>query len=269
MAEKTIIAWTDHTFNIAWGCVKIDPGCAHCYADAFDHRIGGNHWGANAPRRTFSRKHWEEPLQWERESRSSLCGKAPAGIRGPGLPHLIFSSSMCDIFEDHPTIATERDKLWNLIRQTPHLHWQLLTKRADRIAGNLPSDWGQGWPHVWLGVSMSEPKGMWRADALRNIPAAVRFISYEPALAALPDLNMTGIDWLIYGGESGPGFRPHDLAWPRQMKAKCEAAGIPFFFKQSAAPRTEMGTTLDGETIHNFPTPRTLPAPPCYRFEMV
>jgi len=175
---------------------------------------------------------------------------------GPGNPVLVFSSSMCDLFEDHPTITTEREKLWALIRRTPHLHWQLLTKRADRIEGCLPPDWGShGYPNVWLGVSISEINGAWRADCLREIPAKVRFISYEPALGPLaPQLSLAGIHWVIYGGESGRSYREHDLGWPRAMRSHCRDANVAFFYKQSAASRTEMETTLDGETVREFPT---------------
>jgi protein gp37 len=259
MGEKTIIAWTNHTWNLAWGCVKIDPGCANCYADTLSARYGHDVWGPTKPRRTFGEKHWGEPLGWEALAKA---GKT-ASVAGPGMPPLVFSSSMCDVFEDHPTITQERAKLWPLIRATPHLHWQLLTKRADRILANLPEDWGpNGYPNVWLGVSISEPKGCWRADALRRIPARVHFVSYEPALAAIHhDLDLAGIDWVIFGGESGPGYRKMDLDWARGIRSACDRAGVSFFFKQSAAPRTEMGTTLDGETVRAFPLQRLTPRP--------
>lgn len=254
MSIKTIIAWTDHTFNIAWGCVKISPGCKNCYADTLSRRYGHSVWGPKNPRRTFGGKHWSEPLKWDSDSAAGI-----AGVRGDGFNHLVFSSSMCDIFEDHPTISEEREKLWPLIRATPHLDWQLLTKRADRIADNLPADWGRGYPNVWLGVSVENNDYVWRAnDHLAQIDAAVRFISYEPALGLLPDLDLSRLDWVIYGGESGPGYRQHDLAWPRAMRDRCREAGTAFFFKQSSAARTEMGTTLDGETVRKFPTPRKL-----------
>jgi protein gp37 len=250
MGEKTLIAWTDRTFNIAWGCTKIDPGCANCYADTLSSRYGHDVWGPSKPRRTFGNNHWLEPKEWE-----IVAASGKPGVLGPGKPHLVFSSSMCDVFEDHPTITQERDKLWPLIRATPHLHWQLLTKRADRILANLPEDWGaDGYPNVWLGVSISEPKGCWRADCLRRIPAKVHFVSYEPALAAIHnDLDLGGIEWVIQGGESGPGYRKMDVQWARDMRAACERADVAYFFKQSAAPRTEMGTTLDGETVRAFP----------------
>jgi len=153
--------------------------------------------------------------------------------------------------------------MWQQIRETPWLHWQLLTKRADRIADLLPEDWGAGYPNVWLGASIENMDCAERADHLRKIPAVVHFISYEPALGPLHEIDLTGIEWLIVGGESGPGFRdmPHD--WARSMRTACERAGTAFFFKQSAAYRTEMGTQLDGETVRNYPK---CGSPP-YRFE--
>jgi protein gp37 len=132
-----------------------------------------------------------------------------------------------------------------------------LTKRAERIAVCLPDDWQDGYPNVWLGVSIESNEYRWRADHLREVPAVVRFISYEPALGPLNQLDLRGIDWVIYGGESGPRFRKHHLDWPRQIRDICRAAGVAFFYKQSSAIRTEMETTLDGETIHEFPTPRS------------
>ena len=252
MSEKTIIAWTDHTFNIAWGCVKISPGCKNCYADTLSQRYGHDVWGKNKPRRTFGDKHWDEPIKWVRD-----WARGNWGVLGKGSPHLVFSSSMCDVFEDHPTIDAEREKLWPLIRATsPALHWQLLTKRPERIADNLPSDWGTGYPNVWLGTSIEHNDYVGRADHLRDIPAAVRFISYEPALGPLPDLNLSRLDWIIYGGESGPGYRQHDLEWPREMERRCAESGVAFFFKQSSAIRTEMGIELDGRLVRNFPEPR-------------
>lgn len=244
MAEKTLIAWTHHTFNIAWGCTKISPGCTNCYADDLAGRYGHDVWGPKKPRRTFGEKHWSEPLKWEAEA-------VQAGER-----RRVFCSSMCDVFEDHPTIDQERARLWSLIARTPHLDWQLLTKRADRIAANLPAGWPEKWPNVWLGVSIENNDYVGRADRLRQIPAAVRFISYEPALGPVPDLDLAGIDWLIYGGESGPKYRPEDKQWARDVWAKCRASGTAFFHKQSAHRFTERGIELDGKIVREYPTPR-------------
>jgi protein gp37 len=283
MSESTIIAWTDHTFNIAWGCQKISPGCKNCYADSLSQRWSAvSVWGPGAPRRTFGEHYWNRPLKWNRLAEA-------AGVRAR-----VFSSSMCDLFEDHPDITAERAKLWPLIRATPWLDWQLLTKRHERIAENLPDDWGAGYPNVWLGVSVEDQEyADLRIPVLLRLPAVVRFISYEPALGPVnladyvcsscdgcggsleqceaarrrvdggcccPDCRHRALDWVIIGGESGRGYRPMDVQWARDVRAQCDAAGVAFFFKQSSAPRTEMGIELDGEIVRAYPTPRgTIP----------
>ncbi len=242
MGTKTLIAWCDHTFNIAWGCTKISPGCKNCYADTLATRYGHSAWGVKGTRRTFGQKHWEKPLDWE--VGSHLYNP---GVRGPGWNHLVFCSSMCDNFEDHPMIAGELKKLWSLIQATPHLDWQILTKRADRIADNLPSDWSiRNYPNVWLGVSVESNDYLWRIETLKKIPAVVHFISYEPALGPLPDLDTCGLEWVIVGGESGKEWKKHEMdhAWARAVRDKCLKTGTAFFFKQSSAALTERGTSL-------------------------
>ncbi len=257
MSEKTAIAWTDHTFNIAWGCVKVSEGCKHCYAEGIvtSGRFGGSDdiWGKGKARRTFGERHWKEPLAWDRRA-------AREGVR-----RRVFCSSMCDVFEDHPTIDAERAKLWELVRRTPNLDWQILTKRPERIATELPEGWGPGgWPNVWLGTSIESGRWCGRAGHLRSIPAVVRFVSYEPALGPLDALNLTGLDWVIYGGESGPNFRKEDKQWARDMRDRCREAGVAFFHKQSANRFTERGIELDGEIVREYPTPRQgTPPPPC------
>jgi protein gp37 len=246
MGKETAISWTDATFNIAWGCEKISQGCTHCYADAFSHRVGLDVWGPGKDRRTFGEKHWAEPLAWDRKAAKE------------GRRQRVFCSSMTDWALDDPAITAERAKLWTLIRKTPHLDWQLLTKRADRIAGCLPSDWGPGYPGVWLGVSVEDRKyGLPRIDHLREIPASVRFLSVEPLLEDLGTIDLTGIDQVIVGGESGPGFRPMDHAWARSIRDQCQATGVAFFFKQSSGIRPGTGIELNGVVHHEFPTPRT------------
>jgi protein gp37 len=245
VAEKTIIAWTDHTFNIAWGCEKVSPGCAHCYADTLSDRYGHHVWGKGAPRRTFGAKHWAEPLAWNKEAGRD------------GRRHRVFCSSMTDVFLDDPTIDREREKLWELVRRTPHLDWQLLTKRSDRIAGHLPSDWGDGYENVWLGVSVESQDYTHRLTDLLAVPAVVHFMSGEPLLG---DTDVSrwlaaGLDWVIVGGESGAKFRLMDHDWARHLRDQCRDAGVAFFFKQSSAFFTERGTTLDGEVIRQFPVP--------------
>ena len=260
MGESTAIAWTDHTFNIAWGCFKISPGCKNCYADTFaTNRVGLKIWGPpdQSERRVFKQAHWNEPLKWQR-----AAGRASVIRR-------VFSSSMCDIFEDHPTIIGELPRLWSLIRQTPNLHWQLLTKRHDRIASSLPDDWGAGYPNVWLGVSVENQEyADIRIPALLKVPALIRFISYEPALGQINlsdylsvngqvmfgDGPLPALDWVIYGGESGPGYRKADVQWARDVRDQCSATETAFFHKQSSAPRTEMGIELDGVVVRQYPT---------------
>lgn len=246
MAQDTIIAWTSHTFNIAWGCVKVSPGCFNCYADTLSSRYKFNVWGPTAPRRTFGKAHWDEPLKWNR-----IAERDGRRVR-------VFSSSMCDNFEDHPTIDEERAKLWELIRATPWLDWQILTKRIERVENRLPRDWGEGWPNVWLGTSVENQEyAELRIPILLRLPAAVRFISYEPALGPI-DFNFDEAlhpDWVIYGGESGPGFRPAKMDWARSARDQCKAAGVAFFHKQSSGYRTEMGIELDGNIVREYPTP--------------
>lgn len=157
----------------------------------------------------------------------------------------------------------ELPKLWALIRATPWLDWLLLTKRSNRIEQSLPEDWGEGYFNVWLGVSVEDDhhSRLKRVDDLRNIPAAVRFISYEPALSPIAhEVDLTGIDWLIYGGESGPNWRQDDPQWAEDIRELCEKHKTAFYYKQGAAFRQGAVTTLNGVTYHNYPTSRvTIP----------
>jgi protein gp37 len=260
VGEVTRIAWTDRTFNPWVGCVKVSEGCRHCYAEVlmvqrFKRR---GIWGpaAVAGRQRTRVQTWRKPVLWNQE----------AAERGHQL--LVFCGSLCDVFEDHPDANAVRPDLWDLIRVTPHLTWQLLTKRPENIPFMLPADWGEGWANVWLGTSIEDGRVAERAIALRRVPAAVRFISYEPALGPLDHLTLDGIDWVIYGGESGPGYREHDLNWPRRMRDVCQAQGVAFFYKQSSAPKSEMGIELDGEIVRQWPWPRLSAASP-YRWELV
>jgi protein gp37 len=264
MASDSNISWTDHTFNIAWGCTKVSPGCANCYAETLARRHGYvEHWGKSpdAIRRTFGPKYWQAPLAWNEKARQA------------GKMARVFACSMCDVFDDHPDVASERPRLWRLIKRTPWLLWLILTKRpenisADPITGTLPGSWrDMPYPNVWLGVSIEDDAHVWRAKTLATVSAALRFVSYEPALGPLTKLNLDamGINWVIYGGESGPKFRSDQAKWARAIRLQCETFGVPFFYKQGAAIRTEMHTTLDGETIQQFPpmpTPHMVPTAP-------
>jgi len=231
------IAWTNHTFNPWWGCTKVSPGCDHCYAETFDRRLGGEHWGKDAPRRIFGDKHWNEPLRWN------------AAAQKTGVPALVFCASMadwCDV--DAPPGAVER--LHGLWRATPWLRWQMLTKRPARIAANLPPDWGQGYPNVWLGATVDDRKnGIPRVTVLRTLPAVVRFLSIEPLLEDLGDFLLDGIGWVIVGGESGHGARPFHLSWARDLKRQCERAGVAFFMKQMGACASDPENGIAGAAL--------------------
>jgi protein gp37 len=244
MSEKTIIAWTDHTFNPWMGCTKVSDGCKNCYAETLTrNRMGLSLWGPRS-RRQVTKAPWSNVRKWNREAERD------------GVIRRCFTGSLCDWAEDHPTCNATRPDLWQIVRDCTHLHFQMLTKRPENIVRFLPDDWGDGYSNVWLGTSVEDMRVAGRVDHLRAIPAAVRFISYEPALGSLADLDITGIDWVIYGGESGPGWRSEDKEWAREMKAKCEAEGAAFFHKQSAGHRTELGIELDGKIVRNYPTPR-------------
>ena len=253
----TNIAWCTYTFNIAWGCVKVSPGCANCYAEnladkgRMAYRAGGEIvgvWGKGRKRRVFGVKHWNGPLNWSRKAEKK------------GQREKVFCSSMTDVFMDDAMVAAELEKLWPLIKATPWLDWMLLTKRSERIVECLPSDWSAGnYPNVWLGVSIENADYAYRADHLRSVEAVVRFISYEPALGPLNNLDVSGIDLVIYGGESGNGtsdYRPEDKQWARDMHQKCYTAGVTYFHKQSSSSRTEMGIELDGRIVRQWPNPR-------------
>lgn len=242
MAEKTGISWTDHTFNIVWGCVKVSPACTNCYAETLALRFGFDVWGPNKPRRTFGDKHWNDPIRWNRAAQKA------------GKHAKVFCSSMCDVFEDHPTVIEELKKLWPVIKATPNLEWQLLTKRADRILSSLPADYNiDNYPNIWFGTTVESNDWIDRADHLRAVPAKIRFISYEPAVGPLDRLDLKGIHWMIFGGESGAGYRPHDPQWARDMRDRCKNEGVAFFYKQGSSFKSGEDETLDGVEYKAFP----------------
>lgn len=243
MGETTAISWTDHTFNPWWGCVKVSPACDHCYAATFSNRLGYDIWGKDAPRRWFGAEHWREPLKWNAKA-------AKDGVR-----RRVFCASMADVFEQGSTdLDGQRANLWALIESTPMLDWLLLTKRPGNIARMVPATWFES-PrfNVWYGTTVESPDYLWRVDRLRDVPAAVRFISYEPALADV-FWPLDGIHWLIAGGESGSGHREPEAAWFQSSRDQCAAAGVAFHFKQWGGlhPKTN-GRLLDGREWNEFP----------------
>jgi protein gp37 len=240
MADKTNIGWTERTWNPWYGCHKVSPGCKNCYMFREQLAYGGE---PNVVKR--SKTKFNDPLKWQR------------GLAGTGKAQMVFTCSWSDWFIEEAD--PWRAEAWDIIRRCPSLTFQILAKRAERILAHLPADWGEGYPNVWLGVSIEDGDYLWRADYLRAVPAAVRFVSYEPALGPLGGLALDGLHWVIYGGESGPGFRPEDKQWARDMRDRCRAAGVAFFHKQSAGPFPERGVELDGEALKAFPAARRVP----------
>ncbi len=246
MGRDTGISWTDATFNPWWGCTKVSPGCDHCYAEAFDKRVGGAHWGKGEPRRVFGEKHWNEPLKWNKNAQSE------------GIALKVFCASMADVMDDEAPEG-QRERLWTMIDATPNLIWQLLTKRPHRYARYLPAT---GFKHgnAWLGTTAENQQyydSRWpelnRAASMFDLKS---FISYEPAIGPLSILGHDEKpDWLIFGGESGSGRRPMETMWPESIKFECEQAGTAFFMKQMSAKTPNEAKSLIPAhlLIHNFP----------------
>lgn len=224
MAEGSKIEWTDHTFNPWTGCTKITPGCDHCYAENWAKRSGLVKWG-NHDRKRTTPDYWKGPVVWNRNADRFEAMK--------GHRQRVFCASLADVFDNQAEAAWRAD-LFALIRQTTRLDWLLLTKRPSNIAKMLPIDWGDGYPNVWLGMTAEDQE---RFDArwhhLAAVKAAVRFISYEPAIGPLSIASAkVKPDWLIVGGESGHGARPMEASWAQNIVAECREFGVAPFFKQ-------------------------------------
>ena len=239
MGDKTGIEWTEATWNPVTGCDQVSPGCAHCYAKTMAERWRGveGHAYENGFDLTLRPERLDQPRRWTR-------------------PRVIFVNSMSDLF--HEGIPREyRAEVFRVMAETPHTY-QVLTKRAEFAASLAPSlPWP---PNVWMGVSVENQRWTTRIDALRAIPAAVRFLSCEPLLGPL-GLDLEGIGWVIAGGESGPGSRPMAPEWARGVRDQCAAAGVPFFFKQwgeygpggERLGKKRAGSVLDGREHKEYP----------------
>lgn len=223
MGENSKIQWCHHTFNPWWGCTRVSRACLNCYAEAFAKRTGVG-WGPQAERRLFGEKHWNEPLKWNRAAEKA------------GERKRVFCASMADVFESRPELDAERRKLWSLIAATPQLDWLLLTKRPENITGMVRHEWLDRWPaNVWPGTT-AEDRACWatRTAALNEVPAQIRFVSAEPLQEDLGTVDLSGISWLIVGGESGGASKvtPFDPDWVRSLRDQCAATGTAFFTKQ-------------------------------------
>lgn len=238
MAKDSKIEWTDHTWNPWQGCKKVSLGCKYCYMYRDKKRYGQDPTIVIKSSPTTFNK----PLTW----------KDPAKV---------FACSWSDFFIDE---ADEwRNEAWSIIKQTPHLIYQILTKRPENIKNRLPEDWGYGWPNVWLGVSVENNDYIWRIDELYQIPAIIRFVSYEPALGPLniaSKMEDGMVDWLISGGESGPTARPSNPSWFGQIQADCNYYSVPYFHKQNGGNQRTNGAwggrELDGKIYNNIPKTR-------------
>jgi len=248
MAENSKIEWTTHTFNPWIGCQKVSPGCDHCYAEAMSNRYRWTEWGPHGERKRTSAANWRKPLAWAKAA------------RGASERPRVFCASLADVFDNQVPEAWRSD-LFDLIDETPELDWLLLTKRPENAYRMILRSIGvRDWPwrNIWLGTTAEDRAHYDRRWArLREIPARVRFISYEPAIGPLNrphDWDMSGPkpDWIICGGESGPGARMMDAKWARDVRDACERSGIAFFMKQMTGKKPIPADLM----VRQFPTPR-------------
>jgi protein gp37 len=244
----TTIEWTDATWNPTRGCVKVSPGCGKCYAKTFADRFRGV---AGHP--------------YEQGFTPRLVPEALAAPFTWPRPHLVFVNSMSDLFLDAFPVEYLR-RVVRAMALTPWHTYQVLTKRHERMAELLAGDLraAADLPNVWWGVSVEDRRyGLPRIDTLRRTPARVRFLSVEPLLEDLGEVDLTGIDWVIVGGESDRRPRPFDPAWAVRLRDRCAAAGVPFFFKQHGGRnKKKAGRVLDGRTHDAMPPRSVVPIPP-------
>ena len=234
MAIDSKIEWTDATWNPVTGCTKVSPGCKLCYAERLTRRLKAT--GMDKYRNGFEVTchpgALEIPLRWRK-------------------PRTIFVNSMSDLFHEQVPDEFVRD-VFDVMERAHWHRYQVLTKRPERVAAlsdQLP------WPsQIWLGVSVESERYLHRIDLLRGCGASVKFLSLEPLLGPLSNLNLDGIDWVIVGGESGPGARPMEADWARDIRDQCVVAGVPFYFKQwGGVFKKRQGRTLDGRTWDEMP----------------
>jgi len=244
MGDRTGIEWTDATWNPMTGCTKVSAGCDHCYAavvaarktrDVYLSRLPVKDTPANRSD-PFAPRFWpdrlDQPLRWR-------------------TPKRVFVNSMSDVFHSHFSLELIQ-RVFAVMNEAGHHQFQVLTKRPERAARF--ADHLRWSPNIWLGTSIENMAVARRADALRGTPAAVRFISAEPLLGPLDQVDLTGIHWVIGGGESGYGYRACDPAWARRLRDRCHESGIAFFWKQwgGLTPRAG-GRLLDGREWNEYP----------------
>ena len=234
MANRSSIEWTESTWNPITGCTKISPGCKHCYAERMAKRLKamGQPNYANGFKLTMHEHVLEMPLSWK-------------------VPQTIFVNSMSDLFhKDVPLEFIQR--VFDVMHRAHWHRFQILTKRSERLLELSPRlDWT---PNIWMGVSVENQDYAFRIDDLRGTGAKVKFLSLEPLLGPLAALNLEHINWVIVGGESGPGARPMDPSWVIEIRDQCLQARVPFFFKQwGGVMKKKTGRLLEGRTWDEMP----------------
>jgi len=238
MAQNSNIEWTEATWNPVTGCTKISQGCKNCYAERMANRLqaAGVEKYENGFYSTMHEDALREPLRWKKE-------------------RMIFVNSMSDLF--HSGVSAEFIlSVFEVMNQSSHHTFQVLTKRPARVAKmNSRLPWAK---NIWMGTSIESEEWLSRLDHLRDTDAHIKFLSLEPLLAPLPNLNLEGVDWVIVGGESGPGARPMRREWVREIRDMCVDKKVPFFFKQwGGVFKKRNGRILDRKTWNQFPITET------------
>lgn len=246
MGKDSFISWTDHTWNPTTGCSRVSEGCRHCYAERLSLRNG-----------------WTK-LPWTKQNEAANVVLHPERLRFPlklKEPARIFVNSMSDCFNDQVPDDFLK-QVFSVMVSSPWHRYQILTKRPKRAAA-----WKGPWPpHIWMGTSVEDSRVLHRIDDIRNCGAKVRFVSAEPLIGPLEPLDLSGIHWVIVGGESGPGHRPMKQEWARAIRDQCVKDQVAFFYKQDAAHMTETRPWLveaDGSRWewHQYPTDSPLKSP--------
>ncbi|TNE60231.1 MAG: phage Gp37/Gp68 family protein [Alphaproteobacteria bacterium] len=245
MANNSSIEWTEATWNPVVGCNVISPGCTNCYAMRMARRLEsmGQPKYTGTTRITSGRAKWNGKIKLDRPSL-----EVPSTWK---TGRMIFVNSMSDLFHDKVPLTFIK-QVFKTISDTPQHTYQILTKRAERLEELAPKlDWPS---NLWMGVSVENADYKYRIDHLRTVDSMIRFLSLEPLLGPLDNLNLDGIDWVIAGGESGPGARPMEADWVRSIRDQCKSAHVAFHFKQwGGVNKKKTGRILDRRTWDEFP----------------
>jgi protein gp37 len=247
----TSIEWTDATWNPVAGCTVLTAGCTNCYAMRMAARLDamGQAKYKGLTRRSGNRSVWTGRIRLDENSL-----KIP---RSWAKPRKVFVNSMSDLFHDDVPVAFV-NRVWRVMKDTPRHTYQILTKRPERMAEILTSKDFPILPNVWLGTSVEDGRVLGRLDELRRVPAAIRFVSFEPLIGSVAGGDLSDIHWAIVGGESGPRSRYMDPEWVDEIETMCRGAGVAFFFKQwGGKNKKASGRTLRGQTFDEMPRIQT------------